>query len=52
MQRLREKGRGRVALQSSVDWRRGAVPPATTRSHHQPHPAARSRRIWRIPDRW
>ena len=38
--------------QSSVDWRRGAVPPATTRSHHGPHPTARSRRIWRMPDRW
>ena len=24
--------------QSSVDWRRGAVPPATTRSHYRPQP--------------
>ena len=32
--------------------RHGAVRPATTQSHHRPHPAARSRRIWRIPDRW
>ena len=38
--------------QSSVGWRRGAVPPATTRSHHRPRPAARSRRTWSTPDRW
>ena len=54
MQRLREKGRRRVARfvsngvtsdalalgvsRSSVDWRRGAVPRGTNRSHHRPHP--------------